>query len=93
MVITISVIPLFTYPNLPLYSHMVITVLCDLQVFPCPMNEGATRVDCTVLPYIRISGELMPFTTALLHLGPSSSQWSYSVQPSPCTGVPSPDLT
>jgi hypothetical protein len=39
-----SVIPLFTYPNLSLYSHGVITVLLDLQIFPCPTIEDATCV-------------------------------------------------
>jgi hypothetical protein len=35
---------LFTYPNLSLYSHRIITVLRDLQIFLCPTNEDATRV-------------------------------------------------
>jgi hypothetical protein len=31
-----SIMPLFTYPNLSPYSHGVITVLWDLQIFSCP---------------------------------------------------------
>jgi hypothetical protein len=30
-----SVLPPFTYPSLSLRSHRVITVHCDLQIFPC----------------------------------------------------------
>jgi hypothetical protein len=41
VVITMSVMPPFTYHN-----HMAITVLRDLQIFPCPMNEDAMRVHC-----------------------------------------------
>jgi hypothetical protein len=44
MVITKYVMPPFTYPNVSLYSHRVIIVLCDLQIFMCPMNDGATHV-------------------------------------------------
>jgi hypothetical protein len=33
MVIIISVMPLFTYPNLSLHNNRVIIVLCELQIF------------------------------------------------------------
>jgi hypothetical protein len=46
MVITLSVIPPFTYPSLSLASHGAITVLYSLQLFMCPMNDDATRAPC-----------------------------------------------
>jgi hypothetical protein len=44
VVITMSVMPPFTYPNMSLHDHGVITVLHDLQVFPCSLNEGTMCV-------------------------------------------------
>jgi hypothetical protein len=49
MIITMSVMPPFTYPSLSLCNHGIITVLCDLQIFSCPTNEDVTRVRCTVM--------------------------------------------
>jgi hypothetical protein len=46
MIIIMFVMSPFTYPNMLLYSHGVITVLCDLQIFVSSTNEGATRVHC-----------------------------------------------
>jgi hypothetical protein len=45
-----SIMPLFTYHNLSPYSHRVITVLYDLQIFLCPMNVDATRVHPAMSP-------------------------------------------
>jgi hypothetical protein len=61
MVITLSIMPPFTYHNLSLHSHGVITALCDLQIFMCPINEDATRVHCATSPDIRTSSVLMTF--------------------------------
>jgi hypothetical protein len=44
MVITMFIMPLFTYYSLSLCSHGVITVLCDLQIFLCLTNGDVTRV-------------------------------------------------
>jgi hypothetical protein len=90
MVITKYVMPPFTYPNVSLYSRRVIIVLCDLQIFLCPMNDGATHVPCATLPDTRTSGALMPYTTALLRLGAFSAGVAL-IQPSPCVRDPSPD--
>jgi hypothetical protein len=46
MVITLSVMPSFTYPSLSLASHGAITTLYRLQLFVCPMNDSVTRVPC-----------------------------------------------
>jgi hypothetical protein len=61
MIITMSVMPPFTYPSLSLCSHGVITVLYDLQIFPCPTNGDMTRVHYTVTPKTGTFGALMTF--------------------------------
>jgi hypothetical protein len=43
------------------YSHGVITIHYNLQLFQCPMNEDATRVHCTTSPDVRALGVLMTF--------------------------------
>jgi hypothetical protein len=78
MIIIMSVMLPFTYHNLSLYSHRVITVLCDLQIFLCPTNEGVTSVYCATSPDIRTSGILMPFAAALFCLGASSAGVAFS---------------
>jgi hypothetical protein len=67
MVITMSIISPFTYPSLSLCSHGVITVLCDLQIFPCPTNEDATHVHCVTTLETRTSCKSMTFSTVLHH--------------------------
>jgi hypothetical protein len=72
MVITMSVMPPFTYPNLSLYSHKVITIVCDLQIFPCPTNEDVTRVhhnrmsdpwtSCAIMTFVVVLHCLEVFT-------------------------------
>jgi hypothetical protein len=72
MVITMSVMPPFTYPNLSLYSHKVITIICDLQIFPCPTNEDVTRVhhnrmsgpwtSCAIMTFVVVLHCLEAFT-------------------------------
>jgi hypothetical protein len=52
VVITMSVMPPFTYPNISLCSHGVITVLCDLEIFLCPTNRDAMRVHRVATPSI-----------------------------------------
>jgi hypothetical protein len=65
MVITISVMPPFTYPNLSLCSHEAIRVLCDLQMFPCPTNEEATCIHCAAVLEMGTSSTPMTFGVAL----------------------------
>jgi hypothetical protein len=65
MVITMSIMPSFTYPNLSLCSHGVITVLCNLQMFSCHTNEEATRVHCAMVLETGTSSTLMTFSVAL----------------------------
>jgi hypothetical protein len=89
MVITMSVMPLFTYPNLSLYSHRVITVLYNLQIFLCPMNENVTRVHCATLPDIRTSDVLVTFVATLPCLGAASAGVAFGTI-SPCAGCPPP---
>jgi hypothetical protein len=63
---------LFTYPNLSLLSHGVITVLYNLQIFSYPTNENMTRVPCVVMLKIEISGVLMTLGAICHRLGASS---------------------
>jgi hypothetical protein len=63
-----SVLPLFTYPNLSLCSHGVITILHDLQIFLCPMNEEVTCVHCAAVLETGTSSTLMTFDVPLHHL-------------------------
>jgi hypothetical protein len=65
MVIKMSVMPSFTYPNLSLYSHGVITVLYDLQIFLCPMNEDVTCVHRNRTPDPWTSRAMMTFVVVL----------------------------
>jgi hypothetical protein len=68
MVITMSIMPPFTYPNLSLRSHGVITVLYDLQMFLCPTNEKVARVHCAAVLDTGTSSTLMTFGAALHRL-------------------------
>jgi hypothetical protein len=87
MVITISVMPPPTYHNLSLHSHGVITSLCDLQIFTCPMNEDATHVHYATSPDTRTSGVLMNFEPRPFPaLGPLVRGWP-SVQSPHVLGV------
>jgi hypothetical protein len=61
MVITISVLPSFTYPSLSLCSHEVITVFYDLQKFLCPTIGHTTCVHCTTTLETGASDALMTF--------------------------------
>jgi hypothetical protein len=70
MVITMSVLPPFTYPSLSLQSHGVIIVLCDLQIFLCPTNGYVTRVPCAAMLETETSGVLMTFGTIRHRLRP-----------------------
>jgi hypothetical protein len=83
--------PMFTYPNLSLYSHRVITVLCDLQIFLCPINEDVTCVHCATSPDIRTSGILLTFVATLPHIGAASVGVAFGTI-SPCARSPPPDL-
>jgi hypothetical protein len=76
MIITISVPSLFTYPSLSLCSHGVITVLCDLQIFPCPANGNATRVPCAVTLKTETSGILMTLS-AIYHRLEASTEVTF----------------
>jgi hypothetical protein len=78
MVITISVLPPFTYPSLSLCSHGVITVLCDLQIFLCPTIGNVTCVPCAVTLKIETSGVLMTLGAICHHLEASSTEVTFS---------------
>jgi hypothetical protein len=83
MVITISVMFLFTYPNLSLFIHGVITVLYDLQIFPCPTNGDATRVHRVATPSttaLRPLVQKLPSTWSTPH---AKSMTSTSSAPTP----------
>jgi hypothetical protein len=79
MVITISVMPPFTYPSLLPCSHKVITVLCDLQIFSCPTNGNVTRVHCTVTLETGTSSALMTFGAIHHRLEVSCVEVTFSV--------------
>jgi hypothetical protein len=78
MVITMFVLPPFTYPNLSLHSHGVITVLCDLQIFPCLTNESMTRVPYAVMLKSETSGVLMTLGAICLRLEACSAELTFS---------------
>jgi hypothetical protein len=46
MIITLSIMPSFTYPSPSLTNHRAITVLYHLQLFVCPVNDSVTCVPC-----------------------------------------------
>jgi hypothetical protein len=77
MVITMSIMPLFTYSNLSLHSHGVITVHRDLQIFLCPTNEGATRVRYATSPDTRTSSVPITLAAAPLHFGAASAEVAF----------------
>jgi hypothetical protein len=54
MVITMSIISPFTYPNLSLCSKGVITVIHDLHVFSCRTTNSIDT--CTLLRNTRAEG-------------------------------------
>jgi hypothetical protein len=78
MVITMSVLPPFTYPNLSLRSHGVITVLCDLQIFLFPANENVTCVPCAMMLKSETSGVLMTLGAICHHLEASFAEVTFS---------------
>jgi hypothetical protein len=86
MVITISVMPPFTYPDLSLCSHGVITILCDLQIFLCPTNEDVTRVHYATSLDIGTSGVLMTSSRLFTTLRPPVRGWP-SVQSPLAPGI------
>jgi hypothetical protein len=53
---------------------MVITLLCDLQMFSCPMNEEATCVYCATALETSTSSMPMTFGVALHHLEASDAE-------------------
>jgi hypothetical protein len=79
MVITISVMASLTYPNLSLHSHRVITVLRDLQIFPCATNMRVTCVHRNKMPNTRTSCVMMTFIVVL--------QWLEAVEPEVVSSV------
>jgi hypothetical protein len=60
-----SVLPPFTNPSLSLRSHMVITVIYDLQIFSYPTNEDATRVHYVATLETETSNTPMTFDVVL----------------------------
>jgi hypothetical protein len=77
MVITMSVLPPFTYPDLSLRSHGVITVICDLQIFLYPANENMTCVPCAVTLKLETSGVLMTLGAICCRLEASSAKVTF----------------
>jgi hypothetical protein len=74
MIITMSVMPPFIYYSLSPCSHGVITVLCDLQIFLCPINGDVTRVHCAAALETGISSALMTFGAIHRHLESSCAK-------------------
>jgi hypothetical protein len=77
MVITMFILPPFTYPSLSLCSHRVITVLCDLQIFLCPTNEDVTRVPCATTLETETSDVLMTFSAIRHRLEASCAEVTF----------------
>jgi hypothetical protein len=77
MVITMSVLHLFTYPSLSLCSHGAITILCNLQIFLCRNNGNMTRVPCAVSLKTETSGVLMTLGTICHRLEASSAEVTF----------------
>jgi hypothetical protein len=73
------VMPPFTYPNLSPYNHRVITTLWDLQIFPCPTNEDATRAHLATSSNVRTSSTPMISVIVHRHLEASSTGMTSSV--------------
>jgi hypothetical protein len=65
--------PLFTYSNLSPYSHRVIIILWDLQIFSCPTNGDATCVHLATSTAGRTSGTSMTSASGPLLSG---ARWS-----------------
>jgi hypothetical protein len=74
----------FTYPNISPYSHRVIIVLSDLQIFPCPTNDNVTCVHLTTSSNARTSDT--PMASAVVHclLEASSTETTSRVGASLC---------
>jgi hypothetical protein len=79
MVITISVMPLFTYPSILLCSHRVITIICDLQIFSCPSIGDVTHVHCAATLETETSGALMTFSAICHCLEASCSEVTFGM--------------
>jgi hypothetical protein len=90
MIITMSVILLFTYPNLSLDSHGVITFIWDLQIFLCPMNKDVPHVHRATSLSTRTSDALMIFTMVHRHLEASGVEVTFGTI-FPCVRSPPPD--
>jgi hypothetical protein len=83
--------PPFTYPNLSLYGHGVITVLLDLQIFLCPTNGNATRVLYATSSSARASDMVMSSAVILDHPETSGAEATFGALSS-CVESPSPEL-
>jgi hypothetical protein len=79
MVITMSALPPFTYPNLSLNSHGVITVLCDLQIFSCLINENVTHVPNVMMLKSETSDVLMTLDAICHRLEASSTEVTFCI--------------
>jgi hypothetical protein len=87
MVITLSIIPSFTYSSLSLASHKAIRVLYRLQLFVCPVNDNASYV-----PYLTGFGDGDLWCVHDLHRDLSSS-WCLQSGDDPRCDSPSPRWT
>jgi hypothetical protein len=79
MIITMYVMPSFTYPSLSLCSHGVIIVLCDLQILLFPINRDVTRVHYATTLETGTSDALMTFGAIHRCLEASSVEVTFGV--------------
>jgi hypothetical protein len=77
MVITMSVILLFTYPSLSLHSQGIITILYDLQMFPCPQIVPQHVSTVSQTQVTGTSGVLVTFGMVHRHLEASDTEMTF----------------
>jgi hypothetical protein len=77
MVIAMSVLPPFTYPNLSLCNHGVIIVLCNLQIFSCPTIGNVARIPYVATLEKETSGVLMTLDAIYHRLEASSAEVTF----------------
>jgi hypothetical protein len=66
-----------SYHILLLYSHGVITVIYDLQIFSCPTNGDVTRVHCVVTLETGTSSVVMTFDAICRRLDASCAEVTF----------------
>jgi hypothetical protein len=71
MIIILSVMPPYTYPSLSLASYRAITILYNLQLFVCPMNDNTTRIPSSQASETETSDVSMTMPQSFIILMPS----------------------